>query len=267
MRHVPKLAALITLLLVGCAAPVSDEPVPPGIAPVDDDDSAAAADDDDAAPMYDGPAYRPCVSDAQCDPGSACTTVPGYGGTFCAPPCDPGGDSSECALPGLPYATTCLASGRCGRACDPDEQIVPDRFNGPKEPPPSDHACPDPLTCRDVDGDALCAGAPSGQAGYYGTCSHPMVEGSDCPTESACYGGSFIGTDEAGICLPHCDSGLCPVPDNASGVSTICYDIGFDHPVCALLCDPNSSVCPAGQFCFDIGFAGICAPEGAENPF
>ncbi len=271
MRDVGRFLLLIAVLLAACAAPVADDPSPP--APDDDDvanDDDSASDDDDATPLppqpYAGPAYTPCVSDAQCDPGSACTTVPGYGGSFCAPPCEAGGDGAECALLGLPYGTQCLPSGRCARACADGEAVVPDQEDPPTDVAPPPDACPDPITCRDVDGAPLCAGQPSGQAGYYGTCSHPMIEGTDCPIDSACYGGSFIGTEDAGVCLPHCDDGLCPAPVDATQVTTICYDIGFDHPVCALLCTVGVSECPWGQFCFDVGFTGICAPEGAENP-
>jgi hypothetical protein len=269
VRDVPRIASFLALivLLAGCAASTSDEVVDE---PAFDDDDATDTllDDDDATPYsYVGPAYESCVSHAQCDPGSACEAIPGYGGTFCSPPCDPDGDGDECALEGLPYGTSCLPNGRCARECADDEDIVPDDLGWLDGTPDVEDGCPEPLTCRDVAGEALCAGSPSGQSGFYGTCSHPMVEGADCPTTSACYGGSFIGTDEAGICLPHCDDGLCPTPANATDVSTICYDIGFDHPVCALLCTVGVSECPFGQFCFDIGFAGICAPEGAENPF
>ncbi len=261
-----RLATLWVLLASACAAPASDAPVVDPATP-DDDDSATPDDDDDATAAaiaaYDGPAYTPCVTDAQCDPGSACTTIPGYGGSYCSPPCD---EDADCALEGLPWGTSCLPSGRCARACAEGEQVVPDRQDGPKEGSLPEDACPDPLTCRDVDGAALCAGLPAGQAGYYGTCSHPMIEGTDCPPVSACYGGAFIGTEDAGVCLPHCDDGLCPAPADATSVTTLCYDIGFDHPVCALLCTPGVSECPWGQFCFDVGFTGNCAPEGAENP-
>ncbi len=243
-------------LLVACA-PEPDEPPPPPPAADDDDSGEAVIDDDDATdPLpYVGPAYDPCVADAQCDPGSACTTVPGYDGLYCAPPCDPAGDGSECALLGLPYDTMCLANGRCARACD-DEA-----------------ACPDSVACAAVTvGDAetdLCAGEPSGVAGFYGICTHPNVDGLDCPEETQCLGGALVGTDELGICLPWCDDGTCPTPPAETvAASPLCYDIGFDHPLCVLLCPlDGSGECPYDQFCLNTGFGvGICAPEGAEVP-
>ncbi len=255
VRSVPRIALLLTLLFA--TACVVDEPVPDPVADDDDDDAAPADDDDDDATEappadYDGPAYTECVTDAQCDPGSACTTVPGHGGLYCAPPCDPDGDGSECALQGKAYETMCLDNGRCARAC---------LDNDP---------CPDTVGCFEVVEyeTELCAGEEAGGAGYYGVCSHPNIPGPDCPPETECLGGSFVGTDEAGICLPWCDDGSCPTPPaGTENVSTLCYDIGFEHPLCALLCTPGASVCPVLEFCLDTGFGvGVCAPDGAEIP-
>ena len=99
----------------------------------------------------------------------------------------------------------------------------------------------------------------------YGTCSHPNVEGTDCPLGSSCFGGDYVGTDR-GVCLPWCDDGSCPMaPEDTVGVSPICYDVGLDHPVCPLLCIDEAQ-CPEGQECLDLGFTGLCAPEGAQVP-
>jgi len=196
---------------------------------------------------YNGPAYEPCVSDAQCGPGSACDRVPGYAGSFCSPPCDIDGDGAECDLDGtLAFDTTCLDNGRCARFCE--------------------DSCPETLDCQDVEDQELCAGEPFGGAGPYGTCSHPNVEGTDCPPESSCFGGDYVGTD-SGVCLPWCDDGSCPgAPEGTRNVSTLCYDVGLDHPMCLLLCTVGDSDCPEGQGCLDLGIAGLCAPEGAESP-
>ncbi len=283
MRDVSKCVLLI-LLLFGCSAEPANEPAEPtpgadddDSAPTDDDDDSSSvgiddddsADDDDATPAdYSGPAYASCVSEAQCDPGSACAAVPGYGDPFCSPPCDPAGDGGECALRGRDHDAVCLPSGRCARACHASEDVIAEDRGFPKGAEFRDPAaCPDPLTCRAVDGvePPLCAGDRAGGAGFYGTCRHPNVDGPDCPDQSSCYGGELIGVDE-GICLPWCPDGLCPAPSNASQVTTLCYDIGFDYPVCALLCQPGQSECPFDQECFDAGFIGICAPIGATNP-
>ena len=196
---------------------------------------------------YNGPAYEPCVSDAQCGPGSACDRVPGYSGSYCAPACDPAGEGVECDLDGtLEFDTLCLSSGRCARFCE--------------------GSCPETLECQDVQDDELCAGEPFGTAGNYGTCSHPNVAGTDCPPESDCFGGDYVGT-ESGVCLPWCDDGSCPgAPEGTEGVTTLCYDVGFEHPMCLLLCQVGDSTCPEGQGCLDLGVAGLCAPEGAESP-
>jgi hypothetical protein len=196
-------------------------------------------------------AYSPCVTDASCDPGEACTTVPGFASPYCAPACDP--ESAPAAqlqacdrLEGV--ATTCLSTGRCARECgDPD-------------------SCPDALACQpEASVGPVCAGEELGQAGFYGTCTHPMTEGPDCPAESSCFGGSLLGIDN-GVCLPWCDSGACPeIPEDVRGATPLCYDVrsyGFDHPMCVLLCVPASAECPDGQTCLDYGGVGICAPEG-----
>ncbi|MCB9744151.1 MAG: hypothetical protein H6741_16260 [Alphaproteobacteria bacterium] len=215
-----------------------------------DDSVVSTLDSEPAVSLqpYEGPAYAPCVTDAQCDAGSACASVPGYAGLYCAPPCEPG-DDAACALPGLDFETTCLSNGRCARACgEPD-------------------SCPESLECSAepvADELTLCAGGEYGTSGYYGTCSHPLVDGPDCPLESTCFGGDYIGVDE-GACLPWCTTGECPSPpDDASGVSPLCYDGELDYPICVLLCVPDASDCPGDQECFSLGSVGICAPPGAE---
>ena len=245
------------LLLVGCE-PVAD--------PDDEPATEAATPAAEEPTPYDGPAYRACVTDAQCDPGNACATVPGYAGRFCAPACDPSGDGEECALFDLPFETMCLETGRCGRTCGSSE------FPGSagQEGDEDYTRCPGSVSCQAVDGERVCAGEAFGQSGFYGTCSHPLAEGSDCPPESSCVGGAVIGTGDVGICLPWCDDGSCPVPPaQAFNTSTICYDILLEHPMCALLCDHTSELttCPdEGQECQEFYGYGICAPPGAEPP-
>ncbi len=256
LRPLSFIVAFAVLLLAGCD-PVSE---PQGDPPAADDPTA------EAPTPYDGPAYRACVTDAQCDAGSACTTVPGYAGRFCSPACDPAGEGEECGLIELPFATSCLSTGRCGRACGASE------FPGSaSQEGDEDYAlCPGSVSCQAVDGERLCAGEAFGQAGFYGSCTHPLVDGSDCPPESSCVGGAVIGTGDLGICLPWCDDGSCPAPPaGAFNTSTICYDILLDHPMCALLCDFTSDLttCPdAGQECQEFYGYGICAPPGAEPP-
>lgn len=231
----------MTLLLLACATSTESASTDP--APVPVLDTQVELQDTGPDVSYNGPAYEPCVSDAQCGPGSACTYVPGYAGQYCAPPCD---QPQDCDLDGtLTFETVCLDNGRCARACE--------------------DSCPEELTCQSVGELELCAGEPFGQAGMYGTCSHPNVDGTDCPLESSCFGGDYVGTEQ-GVCLPWCDDGGCPAaPDDTEGVTPICYDVGLDHPVCPLLCVADAH-CPEGQTCLDLGFAGICAPEGAEVP-
>ncbi|MCB9765950.1 MAG: hypothetical protein H6739_39615 [Alphaproteobacteria bacterium] len=236
---------MLPLLALVLACTPASEPDP------DPDPVVDTAPADDGYLPWMGSAYVPCVSDAECDAGAACTTVPGFGGLYCAPPCDPLEPADPaCDLDGaLPFETQCMTNGRCARACgEPD-------------------SCPEALDCMPEppeDGLSLCAGEPYGSAGFYGTCSHPNVDGTDCPEASSCFGGDYLGIDE-GACLPWCDDGSCPPPPaGTSGVTTICYDVGLDHPSCALLCVPDDSTCPIGQTCFDLGFTGLCAPEGAS---
>ena len=254
---IPLLLALVGL--GGC-----DEPTD-----LEDLDSEAPTEEPTPEPTpadYDGPAYRSCVSDAQCRPGDACTTVPGYSGQFCAPACDPTGDGAECALPGLPFDTMCLESGRCARECGASE--IPGTVN--QEGDANYELCPSSVSCENVDGLRLCAGETFGQAGYYGTCSHPMQDGSDCPPESSCVGGAVLGTDDVGICLPWCDDGSCPTPPgHAFNTTPLCYDVLLEHPMCALLCDFGDplTTCPdEGQECQEFYGFGICAPPGATPP-
>ncbi len=192
-------------------------------------------------------AYEVCVSDASCDAGASCRAVPGHATSYCAPPCDPDGDGSECGVDDV--AGVCTTAGWCARSCgDPD-------------------TCPDDLACADVDAlGPVCAGEELGTAGYYGTCTHPQLDGPDCPPSSSCYGGDLLGIED-GVCLPWCDDNVCqPVPEDTQGVTPICYDVGLDHPVCALLCRPDDSTCPTGQECRDLGFTGLCIPEGSSLP-
>lgn len=219
-------------------------PAQPGLV-----DSGAA--DTSPPESYAGPSYQACVSAAQCDAGSDCTHVPGFAGTYCSPPCDAAGGGLECALNGtLDFDTVCLEHGRCARTCgDPD-------------------SCEASLECQHYESEALdlCAGEPFGAAGFYGVCTHPNVDGADCPEESSCFGGDYIGIDD-GICLPWCDDSTCPTPpDDSSATSPLCYDIGYEHPLCVLLCVPDSSVCPSGQDCLDLGGFGLCVPPGATSP-
>lgn len=241
------LPALLSLFACAPAPEHVDWPPPAqpdGVATDSDADSGLGV-------SYNGPAYEPCVSDAECGPGSDCTNVPGFAGSYCALPCDPAGTGAECDLDGtLDFGTTCLDHGRCARECgDPA-------------------ACPDTLDCQAIAEPAasLCAGEPYGGAGFYGICTHPNVDGTDCPEESSCFGGDYIGIDD-GICLPWCDDLTCPAaPDDSSATSPLCYDIGYDHPLCVLLCVPSSSECPTDQECLDLGGFGLCVPYGAESP-
>ncbi len=240
---------MIALLLLACGPEPEHMDWPPPAGP---DLIAVDTATDTALPQsYAGPAYQACVTAAQCDPGSDCTHVPGFAGTYCAPACDIEGDGAECALDGsLDFDTVCLDNGRCARTCgDPD-------------------TCPESVACQTVESEGLdlCAGEPYGSAGLYGVCTHPNVDGADCPEESSCFGGDYIGIEE-GICLPWCDDYTCPSPpDDSSGCSPLCYDIGFDHPLCVLLCIPGSSTCPSEQECLDLGGFGLCVPPGAESP-
>lgn len=213
---------------------------------------------DSGGALSDGPpppsaAYTTCVTDASCGAGEACTTVSGFATSYCAPACDPDGTRAEQAascgvLEGVD--AVCLDSGRCARECG------------------SPDTCPDDLDCQTAApvGD-VCAGEALGSAGFYGTCTHPMAEGPDCPADSGCFGGSLLGI-ENGVCLPYCETGECPqVPDGLSGVNPLCFDTteyGFDHPMCVLLCTPGSAVCPETQECLDYGGFGFCAPAGTS---
>ncbi len=221
----------------------------------DDDGGGGGGDEGPDADSWDtlARAYQSCVTEADCDAGSACTEVQGYGAAYCAPACDPAGDGSECDPDGaLGAETFCSDAGRCVRACADDEGT---------------DTCPDALACQEADAfpSPVCAGEEAGSAGYYGTCTHPMIEGPDCPESSSCFGGALIGV-ETGVCLPWCDDGLCePVPDSAVGVSPFCYDVGLEHPVCALICSPDGSTCPSGQACTLVTSSlGLCIPEGAS---
>lgn len=192
-------------------------------------------------------AYETCIADSDCDAGASCRSVSGHATAYCAPACDPAGDGSECGVGDM--KGVCAATGWCARSCgDPD-------------------TCPDDLACAEVDDlGAVCAGEELGTAGYYGTCTHPQVEGPDCPEQSSCYGGDLLGIED-GVCLPWCDDNVCqPIPDDTQGVTPFCYDVGLDHPVCALLCQVEDSVCPTGQECMDLGFTGLCIPEGSDLP-
>ena len=269
------LCILAQPIVAGCSTTEQTAGDDDDIAQDDDDDDAVATDDDDDAP-HEGPAYRSCVSEAQCDPGSACTSIPGFGGKYCSPACDPEGDGAECALPGLPFATQCLEIGRCARHCADDEEPVPLDEDPPDDPrEPDDPRCPLELTCRSVDEDALCAGIAAGISGYYGICSHTNVDGPDCPAASSCFGGGLVGS-ASGICLPWCDDGSCPDAGlGAVGTTPYCYDatdrVDLGHPICALLCTAGSgsSTCPDGQSCLDLGLGGVglCSPPDATSPF
>jgi len=223
----------------------------------DDGDGADGGDNGDSADTaasvaesYVGPSYGACVTDAECAPGDACTTVRGYAGLYCAPPCDPTGDGAECDLGGLDFDTTCTDIGRCAQLCGDDD-------------------CPSGLECQELEDEdvAVCAGEEAGGAGNYGTCSHPQAEGSDCPDDSACFGGDLFGSDD-GLCLPWCPDGVCPLAPDGVNALPLCYDIGLGAPSCALICDPgadeDNQVCPEGQFCFDASYIGICLPGDAD---
>ncbi len=239
----------------GAAALTDDTPDDGGDDPDDGgaetgDAETGGADDTDVGADYGtySPSYELCVSDAECAPGDACTTVSGYSGKYCAPACDPAGDGGECQLDGLDFETTCTEFGRCARVCGED--------------PP----CPDELSCQSVGEEELCAGEPAGGSGYYGTCSHPNVDGPDCPEDAACWGGDLVGV-ETGICLPWCPDYTCPDPPAGVDAYPICYDIGLGSPTCALLCDPETGSCPDGQECYDAGSIGACVPIGATSPY
>jgi len=268
---------ILSILLFACspesadssklrAAPPEETAAPTGDSDTTQPGNTGATDDgddgDDTAPPLDtaiesyvGPSYGACVTDAECSPGDACTTVPGYAGLYCAPPCDPLGDGDECALGGLGFDTTCTEFGRCAQLCGDDD-------------------CPSGLECQTLEVDGadgaesvqLCAGEESGGAGYYGSCSHPQAEGTDCPEDSACFGGDLFGSDD-GLCLPWCPDQICPPPPEGVIALPLCYDIGLGAPSCALICDPGdeeNSVCPEGQVCFDADYVGICLPGDAD---
>ncbi|MCB9780179.1 MAG: hypothetical protein H6742_16550 [Alphaproteobacteria bacterium] len=230
---------------------------------------------DDLAESYVGPDYAPCISDGQCEPGSACTEVPGHATRYCAPPCTPGGDGSECDLTDggdMGFDTVCLSNGRCARTCSEDQVASEGDSPGVLVPADGDE-CPSTLECRATgdDGDDggsgfLCAGPDRGSSGPYGMCTHPQMDGPDCPDQHSCYGGGYIGLD-VGVCLPWCDTGACPTVPDGTSASPLCYDIGLDHPVCALICIPGASTCPVEQECVTIySSIGLCLPEGAEIP-
>ena len=207
----------------------------------------------DTAPVsYAGPSYESCITDAECSPGDACTTVSGYAGQYCAPACDPGGDGSECQLDGLGFETTCLETARCARVCDGELE---------------DGGCPDDLACAGYDDLELCVGEAAGTSGIYGTCTHPNTSGPDCPEGTTCFGGDYLGVDD-GICLPYCEDYTCPDPEGNVDGSPYCYDIGLDYPICFLFCTPDATTCPDTQECFDTGYGvGICAPPGVTSPY
>lgn len=262
MTHVRLVLLLLALLtVVGCDPDVALDGDPGA---TDEPATDEPATEEEPTP-YDGPAYRSCVSDAQCRAGDACTTVPGYSGRFCAPACDPVGDGAECELLGLPFDTMCLESGRCARSCGSSE--LPGSIN--QEGDEDYTLCPSTVGCQNVEGTRMCAGDTFGQAGLYGTCAHPLADGTDCPEMTTCVGGAVIGTDELGICLPWCDDGSCPTPpSDAFNTTTICYDIFLEHPMCALLCDFSDplTTCPLGQECQEFFGYGLCAPPGAQPP-
>ncbi|GEM_PF-1424957 len=205
----------------------------------------------DEAVSYAGPSYAPCTNDAECAPGDACTTVSGYAGQYCAPPCDPAGDGDECQLEGLPFDTECLDNARCAQVCDGTD----------------DGGCHEDLSCAGYEDLELCVGEAAGTSGLYGTCNHPNTSGPDCPEGTTCFGGDYLSVD-AGVCLPYCEDYTCPDPEGNVDGSPYCYDIGLDYPVCFLFCTPDATTCPDTQECFDTGYGvGICAPPGVESPY
>lgn len=241
-----RIVALI--VAVACRGTGSSDGAAPAawVPPVADAVDTGAAPPVGAAPRD----YASCLAESDCAPGQACTSVPGFVGRYCADACDPSlpaeAAAAACDAPGAPGAV-CLETGRCARTCgDPD-------------------SCAPGLDCQVLEGGAaVCAGDEAGGAGFFGTCTHPNEDGPDCPPASSCFGGSLIGVED-GVCLPWCDDGTCPpAPDDTEGTAGLCYDVGLDHPVCALVCSPGASVCPGGQVCLDLGFIGLCAPEGAD---
>jgi len=256
---------LLAVLLIGCSTP-SVAPAP------DDDDSAEPTPTPEPTPeptpvpvAYAGPSYLPCVTDAQCDPGDACTSLPGFSGDYCAPACDPAGDGAECDRFELPFATSCMPNGRCGRACGADEVL-----GEPSQEGADDYAlCPASVYCQEVDEQPMCAGDSFGQAGNYGVCYHPFLDGPDCPQGTQCLGGDLVGLDDVGLCLPECPAQTCPAPPSYTVNATpICYDVGYEVPLCALLCQASleDTVCPDGTVCNEFFGFGICSPEGTESP-
>ncbi len=247
---------LLTALLLAC----QDAGVPPVY------HAAAAPAPDTATPAesYTGPDFQPCISQAQCEPGSACTPVTGHATAYCAPPCDPAGDGSECLPEGADFSAICLSTGRCAMDC-PEEDIAQEDEESGELIPAATDTCPESLACMESEAAALpvCAGPRAGGAGFYGICTHPNVEGSDCPESSSCFGGSYLGLDEVGVCLPWCDDGSCPAVPEGVTASPLCYDVGLDHPVCALLCSVSDGICPEDQYCYDFGFTGLCVPDGS----
>lgn len=231
-------------------------------------DSGTGTDAGTTEQSYTGPDYQPCVGDAQCEAGSACIPVPGHATTYCAPPCDPAGDGLDCAVGEgleLGFEVTCLDVGRCARTCAEADVAAEGEEPGSLIRAPGDD-CPQDLECVSSQDAFLCAGPDSGTAGPYGLCTHPQADGPDCPELHSCYGGSLIGLD-VGVCLPWCDTGECPDVPEGTIASPVCYDIGLEHPVCALLCLPDSSICPDGQECLGITSSiGLCLPEGSQLP-
>jgi len=277
LRYPPAAVLLLATLIAGAVSGCSpDAPEPGGTTDItggatadsgdggdDDSDTTDGGDPDDTAPeaadsdppvSYSGPSYEPCINDAECAPGDACVPVPGYASAYCAPACDPAGDAAECQLEGLGFDTVCTDHGRCARVC-------PDAHDPDAAP------CPEGLDCAQVGDEALCAGELAGASGYYGLCSHPNVDGPDCPEDAACWGGEYLGIDE-GMCLPWCPEYSCPAAPAGIDADPYCYDVGLEAPICLLLCVAgDDDACPDGQECYDLGVTGLCVPEGAQSPF
>lgn len=260
---------LLSLLLLACD-PTASSPLDTAGVPSGDGGETTLADggSSSSTQSYTGPDYQRCIGDAQCEAGSACVEVPGHANLYCAPPCDPGGDGQECQLGEeleLGFETRCLDTGRCARTCPEEDAATEGDKPGSLVRAEGDE-CPQELECVASQDDFLCAGPARGTAGPYGLCTHPQMDGPDCPELHSCYGGSYIGLD-VGVCLPWCDTGECPSAPAGTVASPLCYDIGLEHPVCALICIPDSGTCPEDQECIQVySSIGLCLPEGSQIP-
>ena len=227
---------ILLFCLVSCTSTSDDADPPP-------DTGSPDTGPRDTGVSFSVPSYATCSSAAQCPPGDACTTVPGYAGRFCAPPCDPIAGDTSCDTDGS-ITATCLPTGRCVQTCSTD--------------------CPVGLECIQTDGWEVCAGEPNNA---YQTClvdpttpSPGLALHADCPGYSACLYFGDLFPAGVGACMPWCEHGTCPHQGLGIDAAPQCLPLtlfpGIDN--CALFCDPESEEqCPPGLAC---GSTNICLP-------